>query len=79
VRIRVDAAVRCSRQASRLKARSQPREAVEDGGTYLQLSDLPVEVAPHDTLTQQFGATHFGFDDAAPMLASLLLPVFPTK
>jgi hypothetical protein len=61
------------------RERAQPRESIEDGGTHLQLGDLAIEVTRHDAFAEQLEAAHFGFNKAASMIASPLLPDFPTK
>lgn len=49
------------------------------GGAHLQLGDLAVKVACHDAFAQQFEAAHFGFDQAAPVVAAPPLPYRPAQ
>jgi hypothetical protein len=54
-------------------------EAIEDGGAYLKGRDLAVEIAHHHPLAEQLETAHFGFHQAASMVAGSLLPYPTTK
>ena len=45
----------------------------------MQFGDLSIEVAGHDTLTQQFEAVHFGLDAASQMIAAPAFPDCPSE
>ena len=61
------------------RGRAESREAIEDRGAHLQLSDLAVEVTCHDPLTEKFEAAHFRLHEATPMIAGPCLPYFSAK
>ena len=56
--------------------RAKTREAIQHGGTHLQLSDLAVEVTGHDPRTEQLEAAHLGLDQTASVVA---IPLFPYR
>ena len=58
---------------------SERGEAVEDGGADLHFSDLTIEVACHDSFSQQPEAMHFRFDQAALVIAAPSLPDRPVE
>lgn len=58
---------------------AQCSEAVEDGCTDLDLSDLAIEVAGHHALTNQFDAVHLRLDAAPAVVSAPLSPERPSK
>jgi hypothetical protein len=50
------------------------QEAIEGYSTDFELGHLTIEGARHDALAERLEAVHFGFDEAAAMIAAPLLP-----
>lgn len=62
----------------RLRA-AQFGKPIEDGGSDVQLVDLPLKRARHHPLAQPLNAVHLGLHQAAPVVTAPALPEFSTE
>jgi len=58
---------------------SERGEAVEDGRTDLDFSDLAIEVSSHDAFPQQLETMHFRLDQTALVISAPSLPDWPPE
>ena len=59
--------------------RAELSETVKQRSSHLKLGDLAVEITCHNPFAQEFEAAHFGLDQAAPVVATPLLPDGPPQ
>lgn len=52
----------------------EPGDTIQQGGTNLVFSNLTIEVPGHDSLAKELEASHLGFGQTSPVVATPLLP-----